>query len=770
MSNNRTMLSRSALMLAISTALGLLPLCAHARSTDQPLPPAGAQEAPATAASTAVPAVTSPSAPAHKNAKLLGAVAVHGRFISNAGESAMKLNVPVRDTPYSISSYSQSFMNAIEVHKVSDLYSYMTGIQSAGVTGYDITFRGFTAGANDQNTILIDGLPGLATRFGSPVTIGISRIEVVRGPASVANGQEQPGGFIDLITKKPEDQPFYEFSASGAGYAGHGIDAGSKLGGDFGADLTGPLDKSGRFLYRVIVDDSNRDGFRTDTYNRSIYFAPSVTWRINSRTTATLQYVYQHLHYSYDTYLVAPASNIDLVAPITTRYQEPGDHYQEYGNVVTFFLTHHLVNGMTWHFHARSVWHTDTAVGHDVVAILPNLLQVSRRARGQINKRQYDYADTSLDMPFSTGSITHKSVVGLTAGRDSYDFNRTQFYNAPTSGPNSLDISIYNPIYGLGPALSQLPAATSIKSLSNRYSNTISYGGYFIDMMKLSQHWKASFGVRYQHDYQDIQERRIPNVPSSNKSTSDLLPTAGLVYQPNRDWSWYASYSTSYVPPPANAVDTSGVNSFAPIYANQVEVGSKVSFLDHRAFATLALYRINERNTLGHFACATYGTCYEQFGKARSQGLEFEINARPLPHWQVIAGYAYTDAKVTASTNAFQVGTTLPEVPKNSAHVWTRYDFSGGALRGLGLGLGVIYDGNRQGFTPTKAGAPVLQLPSFTRVDTALYYNWSRYSLTFGVQNIFDKTYYVSSGFTGDLALVPGAPRMYTLTLRAYFE
>jgi Outer membrane receptor for ferric coprogen and ferric-rhodotorulic acid len=216
-----------------------------------------------------------PPAVPQKKAKVLGAVAVHGRFISNAGESAMKLNVPVRDTPYSISSYSQSFMNAIEVHKVSDLYSYMTGIQSAGVTGYDITFRGFTAGANDQNTILIDGLPGLATRFGSPVTIGISRIEVVRGPASVANGQEQPGGFIDLITKKPEDQPFYEFSASGAGYAGHGIGAGSKLGGDFAADLTGPLDKSGRFLYRVIVDDSNRDGFRTDTYNRSIYFAPT---------------------------------------------------------------------------------------------------------------------------------------------------------------------------------------------------------------------------------------------------------------------------------------------------------------------------------------------------------------------------------------------------------------------------------------------------------------------------------------------------------------
>lgn len=706
---------------------------------------------------------------AEKRAKQLSAVVVQGSFISNAGISAMKLNVPVIDTPYSITSYSRSFMNAINVRQVSDLYAYMTGIQSAGVTGYDITFRGFTAGANDPNTILVDGLPGLATRFGSPVTIGISRIEVVRGPSSVANGQEEPGGFIDLITKKPRSRPFYEFSASGSGYAGHGISATSKLGGDFSADLTGPIDKSRHFLYRVILDDSNRDGFRSYTYNHSIYFAPSVTWRINNATSATLQYVYQHLHYSYDTYLVAPDSNINLVAPITTRYQEPGDWYREWGSVVSFFLTHHLDNGMTWHFDMRSVWHTDSARGHDVVAILPNLLQLSRRARGQINKRQYDHFDTSLDMPFKTGSISHKAVVGVTGGRDSYNFNRTQFYNAPSSGPNSLDISIYNPIYGLGPALNQLPAASNPKFLSNRYSNDISYGAYFIDMMKFSQHWLGNFGVRYEHNYQNIQELRVPNTPSSNKNTSDVLPMAGIVYKPTRNWSYYADYSTSFVPPPANAIDTSGVNSFSPVYANQVEVGSKVSFMHGRAFATLALYRINERNTFSHFACP-YGTCYQQFGKARSQGAEFEINARPLPNWQILAGYAYTDAKVTASTNAFQVGQPLPDVPRNSAHLWTRYDFMNGAVRGLGLGLGVIYDGVRQGFIATKANEAILHLPSFTRVDAALYYRWSRYSLTFNVQNIFDTTYYVSSGFTGPLAIVPGAPRMYTLTLRMHFE
>lgn len=740
-----------------------------AGAADDPPPPGeGVSSGADTAAREPAPATDGASAVAGNT---LASVVVTAKFISTAGSSAMKMNLPARDTPFSISTYSQSFMNAVEAQKVDSLYPYMTGIQSAGITGYDLVFRGFQSGANDFNSILVDGLPGLATRFGSPVTIGVSRIDVVRGPASVLNGEEQPGGFINLITKRPEAQPLYELSATATAYDGSGIGWTDKPGFDVAADLTGPIAGSDRFLYRLIVDDANKDSFRTFSYNRNAYVAPSLTWVISDATRLTLAYEYQHLRYSYDTYLVAPNGNIALVAPITTRYQQPSDWELEHGNVLSTFFSHGFANGFSWHIGTRDVWHVDEANGFDVSAILKNLQFVSRRARQQLNTRRFHFADTHLDMPFRTPGVRHDMVTGLTAGLDSLDADRNQYYNAPGSGAGNLNINIYAPVYAGVPLLSSLPLVlpSQASQLNERYTATESFGAYMADMMTLSSHWKGSVGVRYSRDRQWIKELKIAGVPEDVKVNDKVLPMGGIVYQPDRHWSFYTSYSASYVPPPPQAVDINDRNTFVPTSAHQVEVGEKDDFLHGRLTSTLALYRIDEENTLSTFSC-TYGTCYSQVGKARSKGGEFEVNARPLPNWQLTAGAAYTDSRITASSNPVQVNARLPNVPLQAEHLWSRYDFRAPALRGLGFGLGVIHQGERKGITPTSATAPVLELPAYTRTDAALYYDDGDYMFTFKVENLFDKTYYQSAGFQGNINLLPGGPRLFTLSARAFFE
>ena len=735
---------------------------------------------PASTASAAAPPPASKAAnapivlkhPKHQSG--LQTVLVEGRFISRAGFSAMKMNLPAKDTPFSISTYTQSFMHAIEAQQVSSLYSYMTGIQSAGITGYDIVFRGFQSGANDQNSILVDGLPGLATRFGSPATIGIQRIDVVRGPASVLNGEEQPGGFINLVTKKPQARRSLELSAVGTAYAGHGIGVTDKPGFTVGIDATGPIAGNRHFLYRLIVSDMNRDTFRTYSYDRDIYIAPSFTWKMSRDTKLTLQYVYQGLKYSYDTYLVAPKSDIHLVAPITTRYQQPSDYGKEHGSVLSMFFSHRFSNGWSWHLETRDVWHTDQARGFDVTAVAPDLMYVERRARGQLNTRGYHYADTHLDMNFDTFGVKHMVVVGATAGRDSEDTNRLQFFNAPSSGAQSLNISIYSPNYNGVPPLADLPlvAPGHDTLLNDRYTVIQNLGAYIADELTFSKHWKGSLGLRYAADKQWIHTSYPLTgkiLPETVATAHKVLPMGGIVYQPDRHWSFYASYSTSFVPPPANAININGINDFVPTSANQVEVGEKDSFLGGNLTSTLALFRIDETNTLSHFHCVDYGTCYEQVGKAQSKGVEFELNTRPLPGWQLTAGAAYTKAHVTSSTNAYQVGVQLPNVPLWAEHLWSRYQFQSPRLRGVGVGLGIIHDGQRNGFTPTKA-EPMLLLPAYTRVDAALYYVRAAYTLTFKVTNLLDTTYYQSAGFNGDINLLPGAPRTFTLSARVYLQ
>ena len=693
-------------------------------------------------------------------------------FISDAGESAMKLDLPVRDTPFSISTYTGSFMHAIEAQKVATLYPYMTGIQSSGITGYDLVFRGFQSGGNDANSILVDGLPGLATRFGSPVTIGISHIDVVRGPSSVLNGQEQPGGFINLVTKKPQPDPYYEFDVAATTYDGAGVGITDKPGLNLAADLTGPMNQSGTLMYRLVMNASNKDTYRTNSYDKNIYFAPSLTWDISDRTSLTAAYVFERLHYSYDTYLVAPNSDINLVPKITTRYQEPSDNEREHGSVLTLMLKHQFANGMTWNVDTRNVWHTDSARGFDVTAIRPDLLHVGRRARGQINSRRYDYLDTNLHMPVSLFGIGHRMVVGMTEGRVDNQFNRLQFFNAPATGPTSLDIAIYDPIYYQVPALWQLPLGNSNGSLNDRNTQIHTFGAYFDDMMTLSEHWKAALGVRYSRISQTEFET-FPLIPGrtagSNKINTKALPMAGLVYQPNQHLSYYVSYSTSFVAPPPQAINEQGINDFVPTYAHQVELGTKTNWFDGRLRSTLALYQINEQDTLSHSKCPI-GTCYQQVGKARSRGAEFEINAMPMPNWQLTAGYSYTNAIITNSTNPAQVDTRLPNVPVDSEHLWSRYDFTSHALNGFGFGVGIIHNGKREGVTPTKANEAILKLPAYTRVDAALYYDKESYSLTLKVENLFDTTYYQSAGFNGDINLLPGNPRLITLSARLFFE
>ena len=58
-----------------------------------------------------------------------------------------------------------------------------------------------------------------------------------------------------------------------------------------------------------------------------------------------------------------------------------------------------------------------------------------------------------------------------------------------------------------------------------------------------------------QREEQSFEELRAPNVPSRSSDVSDVLPTVGLIYEPSHVLSFYTSYSTSFVPVNANAVD-----------------------------------------------------------------------------------------------------------------------------------------------------------------------------------------------------------------------
>lgn len=813
--NSSRMVQARAALLASAILVGACP--AHAQ-TVTPTPPA---TDPATAAAaTDTDASTSQAKAA--NAQRLAApadptqdaatkepekeIVIEGRRFTDTGaSSATKLQIPVLDTPFSVDAYNGNFLKAVETQNVSDLYRYMTGIQRAGNTGYDITFRGFKTSGNDRNAILTDGLPGLSVRFGSPPTVGTDHIELVKGATSVLYGQAQPGGFINIITKKPLFHSFNEVELRGTLGVGT-FDR--QRGFTASLDSTGPLDAGGHFAYRIVGEIGNTRGFRQFSYEHPLYLAPMLTWKLDDRTRVTVQGEYRRVKTHYDTYLVSPNRDARLIAPIDTVYQEPNDYLLERGKTLTILGTHSFSNKVIFNVGYRWVDHFDTQENYDVVGFKSTapLTTIQRRARGQINKRTYSFIDANLTAKFDTFGIKHTMLLGGGGGQETASLDRTQFYNC-TGTCTSLDLNIYQPVLGVAPPLSSFPLdnSSTLANLTWRYTTQNSIGVYGSDLMEFTRYVKVLVGLRYADEKQTIQDLRKP-AGVTHKHDKKTLPLAGLIIEPTKHISLYASYSTSYVPQAAASQDVFGLNPFKPTFAKSYEAGIKTELFDHRLSATLAVFDIRKNDVLNTFRCPTNlaalnayiaangitipdnaprdatgklipasGTCSTQIGAERSRGFEAELNATPLPGWTVTAGYAHTRARITKSNLAYQVGARETNSPDDALSLWTRYDIQSGPLENLGAGIGLSYIGKRAGLLPTQAvdARPengTLPLAAYTTVDLGVYYKAnSNFDLTFKVTNLFDKRYIESAGFTGDINLLPGTPRYLTLTGRYHF-
>ncbi|HEX7759130.1 MAG TPA: TonB-dependent receptor [Caulobacteraceae bacterium] len=722
---------------------------------------------------------------------------VTGQFLATGAMSATKQNVSTLDTPFSVSAYTGDFMKAIQTTQVADLYRYMTGLQKAGATGYDLTLRGFSTTDSDRNTVLTDGLPGLAVRFGSPPTVGTDHIEIVKGAASLLYGAVQPGGFVNMITKKPQAEASTELSIRGT-LGASGRDPRAK-GGDISVDSTGPLDKAGNFLYRFVAQASDDNRFRDYSYERGFYLAPSVTWNISAATAATLQVEYRSVHSNYASlFLLAPrlatGGGVSELAPITTNYMSPTDYLHESGLIETLFLHHSFDNGVKWAFELRNVDHHDSASAFDITRfdkLDPTFRTLDLRARGQRNHRTYVFGDTYLTVPFKTFGIDHRLIAGASVGKEVDDFNRIQFcaINSPdkpnadaTCNPTSAKytVSLINPNFSNIPPLTAFgPGVISPSSRSRNYVTGVGAGLYVSDLMTLSEHWKVSLGVRYAHEDQmnfaDLNETG-PVIGDARLVSSAILPQAGLIFEPTKELSFYASYSTSFspVPPGTQAVD--GSFNFAPTRGKGYEIGAKANMAQGRLTFTAALFEIDQTNVIvpsSSGACST-GSCSEQIGAARSRGLELELSARPLPGWTVVAGYANTNAIVTANadtTSGPLVGGMLPNSPVNAFHLWSRYDIQSGPMQGFGFGVGYSYTSSRIPYTPTPQLPVAFTIPAYQVVDLGLYYAFmGKYNLSVKFNNLFDTNYYSSGTVTqGKVNVQPGTPRTVTATLSAKF-
>lgn len=212
-----------------------------------------------------------------------------------------------------------------------------------------------------------------------------------------------------------------------------------------------------------------------------------------------------------------------------------------------------------------------------------------------------------------------------------------------------------------------------------------------------------------------------------------------MVYQPISPVSLYASYSRSFLPAGLFTVNADGT-TFKPTEGEQFEVGVKTEFLDGKLSATVAAYQITKQNVVAPDPTPGRSNFSIQVGEQQSQGIELDIVGQPIPGLNLIASYAYTDAEITKDTRPAFKGNQPNNVPRHGASLWAAYEIQNGGFKGLGLGAGLFFTGDRKGDL-----ANTFTLPSYVRTDATIFYRRENWRVGLNFKNLFDVDYFESA-------------------------
>ena len=662
--------------------------------------------------------------------------------ISNSS-TATKTDTPIMDTPLSIEVVPKAVMQDQQAIQLSDVTKNVSSVyKGTSLGGFVDQFmiRGF----NTSYTNYYDGY-----RFpqGSGLSLAnAERVEVIKGAAANLYGRVEPGGMINVLTKRPQKKPYYALEQQFGSYDLYRTTA----------DATGTLTKNDNLLYRLNVEYLNKKSFRDYAFNDRVFVTPSITWKISDRTQLDLDFIYSDQKSLID--YGVPANSLThrpANIPISRYLGEPStdkSHSTLYNTAAT--LTHAITDN--WKVSAKFNYVNRIL---DIPQTLPlSSPQPFVETTGEL-LRAYVDQQNNLDSYFGTLDITGKFTTGIVkhkflAGWDNYNVASTSQNYLSLANP----INIYNPQYQ--------PIDTS-QVQKNFQNNNLQWNGvYFQDQITLFDKLHILGGGRYDWMSETAgfsdQSLALASTNNSNLQNGRFNPRAGLLYQP---WQWLSLYS-NYIESSGAANTNMGVNGkiLQPETAEQVEAGFKTAFFEDRLTSTVAFYSLTKQNMIIPIA----GTFFsEAINKARSQGIEMDIAGRISENLNLIANYTYTEAVILESNlKRINAGNQLWNVPKNAGSLWAKYDLQQETLRGLSLGAGVFFQGQKQGDI-----ANTYQLPGYGRVDALVKYKIpeAKTTLQFNVENLLNQHYYAASLPNNIYAISPGAPITFIGSIKVQF-
>ena len=457
--------------------------------------------------------------------------------------TATKTDTPIMNTPMSVAVVTQEVLRDQQAWRLEDATKNVSGVQPVSTVAQyqDFVIRGFgTQYARFRNGVR---LPELSFDMAN-----VERIEVLKGGSAMLYGRIEPGGMINVVTKKPLDLPYYSLQQQFGSY-------------DFyrtTLDATGPITKDGSLAYRFNLGYLNTNSFRDFIEKERIFIAPNLHWQASADTefNLNLEYMYDNPSMT-DTGIPAVGNRVANV-PISRNYSQPGQFDKDTieSTLIDFNWSHafneHLkvsngivANLVDYNFRDVPVAYVQTQLEEDNPA-------VRRGTYFEDFSRDNYTVYLNLNGKFETFGVKHNVLLG----GDYYNFEQKNSGFASLNHAIQHDfnpddgafdyfsfIDLYNPDYSqFDRTFNELDNLR--KNAPNDFAklNTSWYGFYFQDQISLfNDKLQILGGGRndWTRQSQGTSFTSFADISESSVNLSRFSPKVGLLYRP---YQWLSLY------------------------------------------------------------------------------------------------------------------------------------------------------------------------------------------------------------------------------------
>jgi len=684
--------------------------------------------------------------------------------------TALRSGLKPMDAPQSVQVIGSEIIGQQQAIRLSEVLKNANGVYVSSARGgaqESFYSRGYDMSANNMFK------NGFRYNAGSiPDVSSLDRVEFLKGSAALLYGNVAPGGILNLVTKTPSFKSGGEITMQAGSYSYYKPSV----------DFYGPLNK--HIAYRFAGSYENSESFRDVVKNERIYINPSFLFHVSDKTQITVQGDYLNADWTPDFGTGIIGKEI-VDVPRSNFYGALWSNGKTKSASGSVLLNHDF--NKNWKLNFNSSFQTYDRASKST-AQLSTVAANGDWTRPLVQNKNLEQIvgdQLSLQGNFNTGSIKHQLFTGM-------DFeNSFATANTYAFSPANYDtINLYN--FDPSTQRNDIPDANLTKIVK---TDTNRFGVYAQDLISFTEQLKVLVGLRWSWQEATVNTYDLTKTPTTLTETparkdDAFSPKVGLVYQPTKDMSLFASYSNSFTPNTGTTVDLQPIEASI---IDQYEAGIKKDFWRGVLSTNITVYQITNSNLAQTAEFKADGslntdTSIKTLGGAtKSKGIEVDITARPLEGLNIVAGYSYNDMRYThtsGTSGSFVEGDRVVRTPQNTANLSFFYTLPSGVLKGLSFGAIGNYIGDRLAgwnddylWTPVKpATTPPtyvvtirdrdIPLDAYTTIDASVGYTWKKISLLCKLSNITNELNYTVHE---NYSVNPIAPRQFMASLKYQF-